>query len=105
MGGRMRNGRRDRRRRGWRGLIESRCRASAPCLHQPSTINHHSLFRCRDGFTLIELLITLTLMTVISAGMALALGTALHTYSVVRRDSDIADARRMLAQSLRADLA
>jgi prepilin-type N-terminal cleavage/methylation domain-containing protein len=58
----------------------------------------------RRGFTLLELMITLTLLAVISAGIALAFGTSLHVFSVVRRGSDVADARRLLARRLEEDL-
>lgn len=60
--------------------------------------------RRHRGFTLLELLITLTLLSIISAGIALAFGTSLQTFQVVRRNSDVADARRLLARQLEQDI-
>jgi prepilin-type N-terminal cleavage/methylation domain-containing protein len=74
---------------------------------QPSTLNPRPSTVRRDtrrGFTLIELLVTLTLMTIISAGIALAFGTSLPAFGVIQRRADAADETRTLTERLREDL-
>jgi general secretion pathway protein J len=58
----------------------------------------------RRGFTLLEMLIAMTLLSIIAAGIALAFGTSLRTFAVLRQSSDVADARRLLARQLEEDL-
>jgi prepilin-type N-terminal cleavage/methylation domain-containing protein len=56
------------------------------------------------GFTLIELLLAMTLLAIISGGMAMAFSTSLRAAASIRQRAGDADERRKLVDQLRADL-
>jgi prepilin-type N-terminal cleavage/methylation domain-containing protein len=56
------------------------------------------------GFTLIELLLAMTLLAVISGGMAMAFSTSLRAAGAIRQRAEVADEQRKLVEQLREDL-
>lgn len=56
------------------------------------------------AFTLIELLLAMTLLAIISGGMAMAFSTSLRAAASIRQRAGDADERRKLVDQLRADL-
>jgi prepilin-type N-terminal cleavage/methylation domain-containing protein len=60
--------------------------------------------RTPPGFTLIELLLAMTLLAIISGGMAMAFSTSLRAAASIQQRAGDADERRKLVDQLRADL-
>jgi prepilin-type N-terminal cleavage/methylation domain-containing protein len=62
---------------------------------------HYAL---RSAFTLVELLLALTLVAIISGGMALSFNTALHAAGSIQQRTQVTDEQRKLVAQLRTDL-